>query len=286
MIEQPGATTALAAVLLDGTASYPTVSVVMPAFNNAAHVGAAIDSVRDQTFGDWELIVVDDCSTDDTRDVVRERIIADQRVSLLELPDNMGAPAGPRNRGIAQARGRYIALLDADDIWHPQKLDLQLNAIAATGARLVSAGLVDFADGQAPDFTPVARARLQRISMLRTLINTKTPTSTIVAERELFERYPFNEDLRYKAREDTDCFLHMHEEIGSSIKVLHPLLGYRITGDQQISGRKLTMMRRHFYVLQRYRFSSGRTLGRPAAALFTATHFTSAVYHRAWRGTM
>ena len=264
----------------------PTVSVIMPAFNSSAYVGAAIDSVCAQTYPNWELVVVDDCSADDTRDVVRERMAADPRIGLLELPANMGAPAGPRNRGVEVARGRYIALLDADDLWHPQKLDLQLNAIAATDARFVSAGLVDFADGEAPAFTHVERARLQRITMLRTLINTKTPTSTVLAERALFERYPFNEDLRYKAREDTDCFLHMHEEVGASIKVMHPLLGYRITGDQQISGRKLTMVRRHFYVLARYRFASGRTLGRPAAAVFTATHFTSAVYHRAWRGTM
>ena len=264
----------------------PTVSVIMPAFNSDPYVAAAIDSVRAQTFPDWELLVIDDCSTDHTREVVRGRMAEDPRVSLLELPANMGAPAGPRNRGIAAARGRYIALLDADDVWHPQKLDLQLNAIARTGARFISAGLIDFRDGETPEFTAVERARLQRISMLRTLINTKTPTSTVLAERALFERYPFNEDLRYKAREDTDCFLHMHEEIGMSIKVRHPLLGYRITGDQQISGRKLTMVRRHYYVLSHYQFGSGRTLSRPAAALFTTTHFGSAVYHRAWRGTM
>ena len=165
----------------------------------------------------------------------------DSRVRMIDLPSNRGAPAGPRNVAIAAAQGRYIALLDADDLWHPQKLDLQLNAIDVTGARFVSASLIDFDDGTTPAFTPVQRARLARISFRRTLLNTKTPTSTVLAERELFLRYPFNEDLAYKAREDLDCFLHMHEEIGSSVKVLHPLLGYRITGGAQISGNKLTM---------------------------------------------
>jgi len=160
-----------------------------------------------------------------------------------------------------------------------------MNAIERTGVGFCSAGLIDFDDGNQPAFTPAQRVRLQRISMLRTLLNTKTPTSTVVAETALFRRYSFNEDLRYKAREDTDCFLHMHEEIGHSIKVLHPLLGYRITGEQQISGSKLTMLRRHFFVLRNYQFASGRHLGW-AAGLFTATHFASAVYHRALRGQM
>lgn len=258
----------------------------MPTYNNDVHIGAAIASVQAQTRPDWELIVVNDASTDHTAAVVAGIAEHDARIRLLDLPTNLGAPAGPRNRGVAVARGRYIALLDADDLWHPQKLDLQLNAIDVTGARLVSAGLVDFPDGGKPAFTPVRRARLQRISMLRTLINTKTPTSTILAERDLFVRFPFNEDLAYKAREDTDCFLHMHEEIGSSIKVLHPLLGYRITKGQQISGNKLTMIRRHHHVLSRYEFSSGRRLGPVGAAVFTTTHFGSAIYHRAWRGRM
>ncbi len=268
-----------------GVSASPTVSVVMPTFNNEAHIGAAIASVRAQTRGDWELIVVNDCSTDNTAAVVESFAEQDPRIRLMTLASNMGAPAGPRNLAAEAANGQYIALLDADDLWHPQKLDLQLNAVAATGARFVSAGLVDFKDGEQPAFTSVQRARLQRISMLRTLINTKTPTSTILAERELFLRYPFNESLDYKAREDLDCFLHMHEEIGSSIKVLHPLLGYRITGGQQISGNKLTMLRRHYHVLSRYEWSSGRRMG-PAAAVFTGTHFASALYHRAWRGQM
>jgi teichuronic acid biosynthesis glycosyltransferase TuaG len=263
----------------------PLVSVVMPAYNSSAYVGAALESVRQQTFDSWEVIVVDDCSTDDTREVVSTIAQTDGRVRLLPLAHNHGAPAAPRNRGVAQAKGRYIALLDADDVWHPQKLELQVAAMTRTGARLSSAGLIDFTDGQLPDFTPVIDPKLRWVTFRQTLFNTKTPTSTILAERELFEAFPFNEDLRYKAREDLDCFLHMHEEIGRSIKVLHPLLGYRITGSQQISGSKTTMIRRHYYVLSNYRFASGRRMG-AAAALFTTTHFGSALYHRALRGRM
>lgn len=264
----------------------PRVSVIMPAYNSGPYIDAAISSVREQTFEDWELIVVDDCSTDDTRERVRAHIDVDARVSIIELPANMGAPAGPRNRGVARARGAYVALLDADDIWHRQKLETQMAVVDRTGTRFCSAGLVDFTDGTQPQFTPVVgQPPLQTISFWRTLINTKTPTSTIVADRQLFLDFPFNEDPGYKAREDLDCFLHMHERLGSTVKVLHPLLGYRITGSQQISGSKATMVKRHYRVLREYRFESGRRMG-PVAALFTGTHFASAAYHRAWRGTM
>jgi len=263
----------------------PVVTVVMPAYNSSPYVAAALASVQQQTFTDWETIVVDDCSTDDTRDVVAAIAAEDSRIRLHPLSHNHGAPAAPRNRAVAIARGRFVALLDADDIWHPQKLQLQLAALERTGMRLCSAGLIDFRDGDQPAFTPASDPPLKRISFWSTLRNTKTPTSTILAERQLFVDHPFNEDLAYKAREDLDCFLHMHEEVGASIKVMHPLLGYRITGSQQISGNKATMIRRHYHVLSNYEFASGRRLG-PAAALFTATHFGSALYHRALRGRM
>ncbi|MFM2438580.1 MAG: hypothetical protein RLZ55_1403, partial [Actinomycetota bacterium] len=239
----------------------PTVSVIMAAHNSGDFITAAIASVQRQTRDDWELIVIDDASDDGTPRVVAEIAAVDPRVRLIELERNFGAPAGPRNVGIRAARGRWIAILDDDDLWHPQKLDLQLNALDLTGAGFASAGLIDFADGASPAFTPVARARIKRISLLNTLVNTKTPTSTVVVDRELLLRHPFNEDPAYKAREDLDCFLHCHEELGHSIKVMHPLLGYRITGDQQISGSKLTMMKRHYHVLSEYRTASGGGLG-------------------------
>lgn len=264
----------------------PTVSVIMAAHNSGGFIAQAIASVQAQTRGDWELIVIDDASDDGTPDTVAALADVDPRIRLIALEHNFGAPAGPRNVGIRAARGRWVAILDDDDVWHPQKLDLQLNALAMTGAGFASAGLIDFDDGTSPAFTPVARARVKRISLLDTLVNTKTPTSTVVVDRDLLLRHPFNEDPAYKAREDLDCFLHCHEELGHSIKVMHPLLGYRITGDQQISGRKLTMMRRHYHVLRQYRTASGGGFGPVGSAVFTGTHFGSAIYHRALRGRM
>lgn len=257
----------------------PLVSVVVPAYNAARFIGATIDSVLAQTFAGFELIVVDDCSTDGTADIVKGYAARDSRVRWVRLSQNRGAPAGPRNVGVRESHGGWLAFLDADDLWHPRKLECQMRALARTGARFCSTRMRDFTDPADLEFTDPGEAfRIERISFLKQLVKYRTPTSSVVVERALILRHPFNEAMSYKAREDLDCWLHCHEEIGSSIKILHPLVGYRIVPGQ-ISGHKWTMVKRHLHVLRGYRFASGRSLG-IGAFLFTATHFLLALYYR------
>lgn len=102
----------------------PLVSVVIPAFNSASTIGRAVRSVVDQTFTDWELIVVDDGSSDDLRTALEEF----GNIVNLVRQANKGAGAA-RNFGASLARGEYLAFLDADDYWHPEKLQLQVDAL-------------------------------------------------------------------------------------------------------------------------------------------------------------
>ncbi len=108
----------------------PTFSVVIPTYNRARLVRRAIDSVLAQTLGDFELLVVDDGSTDDTRRVVEG--VGDSRLRLVSLPGNRGAAAA-RNAGIASARGELISLLDSDDEYAPDFLQKTHAALAGTG---------------------------------------------------------------------------------------------------------------------------------------------------------
>jgi len=111
----------------------PLVSVLMPAFQAAAHLPRAAGSVRAQTLGGWELLIVDDGSTDTTAACARALCARDGRVRLLRHGHRRGAAAA-RNTALAAARGRYIAFLDADDAWHPEKLARQIAFMQATGA--------------------------------------------------------------------------------------------------------------------------------------------------------
>ncbi len=122
----------------------PLVSVVMPAYNAQAFIEEAIASVAAQTVTDWELIVVDDGSQDQTCQIVEELAKKDPRIRLSVNEKNMGA-AGTRNRGMDLSRGEYIALLDSDDYWYPQFLEKLLTCARSTQADIVycSYALVD-----------------------------------------------------------------------------------------------------------------------------------------------
>lgn len=104
----------------------PVISVVIPAYNRSSTIGISIRSVLAQTFQDFEIIVVDDGSSDNTRDVIQS--IADKRIQLICHDHNLGA-AVARNTGMRVAKGEYIAWLDSDDEWLPEKLDIQLQAL-------------------------------------------------------------------------------------------------------------------------------------------------------------
>lgn len=99
------------------------ISIVMPSYNTAKYIEASIRSILAQTYTDWELIIVDDCSTDDTDSIVAR--FDDARIKYLKNEKNSGA-AISRNRALREAKGKWIAFLDSDDIWVPDKLEKQL----------------------------------------------------------------------------------------------------------------------------------------------------------------
>ena len=104
----------------------PIVSVIMPCYNIVESAAWAMTSVQRQTFKDWELIVVDDCSTDNLKEVVAARSMVDSRVKYMCTYKQSGSPVIPRNAGVKEAKGKYLAFLDGDDEWHYQKLDIQV----------------------------------------------------------------------------------------------------------------------------------------------------------------
>ncbi|KKD39484.1 glycosyltransferase family 2 protein [Limnoraphis robusta] len=120
----------------------PQISIIIPVYNGATTIQATIDSVLAQTFSDFELIIVDDGSTDDTLKIISQ--YGDPRIQVVSS-SHAGA-AATRNRGLKQASGEYIAFLDADDLWTPDKLEAQLNALQTHLEAAVAYSWTDFID--------------------------------------------------------------------------------------------------------------------------------------------
>lgn len=100
-------------------------SIITPSYNSYLSISATIRSVLSQSFTDWEMIIVDDCSSDNSVEVIQSFVEHDSRIKLIHLTENSGA-AVARNKAIEAATGRFIAFLDSDDLWHPEKLERQI----------------------------------------------------------------------------------------------------------------------------------------------------------------
>lgn len=103
------------------------VSIITPSYNSERYISSTIESVINQTFENWEMIIVDDCSKDNTLNIVKKYSEKDPRIRYSSLKKNSGSAAAPRNKALSLAKGRFVAFLDSDDIWHPKKLELQVN---------------------------------------------------------------------------------------------------------------------------------------------------------------
>lgn len=104
------------------------ISIIMPAYNAAETISESIDSVLQQSYSNWELLIINDCSSDNTVDIVKKYIKKDHRINLINKSKNEGV-AFARNSGLDIAKGDYIAFLDSDDKWLPHKLEIQLDMI-------------------------------------------------------------------------------------------------------------------------------------------------------------
>lgn len=106
----------------------PLVSVIIPAYNSSMFISHAVNSVVNQSYTNWEIIIIDDCSTDDTADIINGFVKSDERIFSISNECNLGVSKS-RNLGIERSTGDFIAFLDADDVWHKDKLKCQLDKL-------------------------------------------------------------------------------------------------------------------------------------------------------------
>ncbi len=189
------------------------VSVIIPTYNRAYCLGRSIDSVLAQTYEDIELIVVDDGSTDNTKELLSAYMSKDKRVRYELLDSNEGVAAA-RNHGMAVAIGDYIAFQDSDDYWHPDKLKKQMDAIVATEADF-SYTYIRYEDAGVrlcvipPKDIPLSRMNDDILPQV--LHDNIIGAPTLVMHRRCYEKIG-GFDVNYPAMEDYDYAIRLAKE--------------------------------------------------------------------------
>lgn len=220
--------------------SAPAVSVVIPTFNRARDIGRCLDALVVQTFRDFEVLVCDDGSVDGTAEVVRG--YEDKLDLTYTWSENFGGPARPRNMGVRQARGEFVALLDSDDWWHPEKLQESVRYLR-DGADLVYHDLyfvtklgqsrLRARSGTRPLGTPVVEDLLMKGNAIN--------NSSVVVRRALLEAAGgFSEERELIAAEDYDAWVRIAKLTDRFVRIPRTL-GYYWLGDGNITNPRRTI---------------------------------------------
>lgn len=200
---------------------HPLVSVVMPAYNAEKYIGDAIRSVQSQTYTNWVLLVIDDCSTDHTVDVVQAFVNTDDRIRLFRNTRNLGA-AKTRNRGLELSEGEWVALLDSDDIWHSDKLEKQLAVALNSGSEIIycSYSLISSDGEKISDYIVPAQTSYDDMLKESVFSCSTTLLAKNVVDNNRFSADYYHEDLVY--------WLQLLKKGYSASACCEPLADYRI----------------------------------------------------------
>jgi teichuronic acid biosynthesis glycosyltransferase TuaG len=220
------------------------VSIIMPSYNSMNYISNSINSVVNQTYESWELIIVDDCSKDDTQHIVSNYCKNDNRIKLFVNEKNLGS-ATSRNMGIKKSSGRYIAFLDSDDLWHQDKLSKQVNFMRLNKysftysyySKIDEQGLLLKNIDNLPE----------KVSYISTLKSNKIGCLTAIYDTEFFGKV-YMENL--KKRQDLTLWLKLLKENNYAYCCKEILANYRIRKNS-LSRNKLKLVKFHWLIYRK-----------------------------------
>ena len=229
------------------------ISIIVPVYNVEKYIEETISCVTAQTCKDWELLLVEDCGTDGTLEVIKRCMdnSGDARIRLIRQTTNQGA-ARARNRGLQEARGRYIAYLDADDLWVPEKLERELAFMKEKDAAFVFTGS-EFADEQGRGTGKVVHVP-HTLSYRQALSNTTIFTTTVMFDTEKIGKKRL--EMPAVKSEDTALWFRVLREGYTAYGLDENLVRYR-RPKRSLSSNKLEALRR---IWNLYRRSEGLSL--------------------------
>ncbi|NLB61862.1 MAG: glycosyltransferase family 2 protein [Clostridiales bacterium] len=220
-----------------------TVSIITPAYNCESFIGDAINSVIAQTFSDWEMIIVDDCSTDSTSIIIEKFLKVDSRIKYFRLEKNSGA-AIARSKGIELGTGKYIAFLDSDDVFLPEKIKTQVEFMIKNDYPFSCTHYVHFSE-MGERMNRIIKCKKRCDYNLCVWMNPRG-TSTVMFEVAKLGREDFPQA---EEREDYALWLKMLRQAKYIYGLQEVLPQYRIRNDS-VSSNKFAMVK---YLMRLYR---------------------------------
>jgi teichuronic acid biosynthesis glycosyltransferase TuaG len=224
------------------------ISIIVPVYNCQDFLSATIESVIAQTYKNWELFIIDDCSLDNSFEIATSYQLKDERIKVLKNKSNSGQ-AFARNQGLDIANGRFIAFLDSDDLWHPQKLEIHLKE--CLDKRLAFSysdfELID----ERSNSMEIQMKPSNNLSFQKFLKYNPVGCLTIFYDREQAKYLRFVEDKVYQSIEDNIFCAEMFKKEIRYGKIPSVLAYYRIR-DNSSSARKILMLKKRFKMLQDY----------------------------------
>lgn len=221
------------------------VSIVVPVYQVEQFIAQTIESVQKQSYQNWELILVDDCSKDRSCVIIESMGAEDSRICLIRQETNQGAAAA-RNCGVRHAKGRFLCFLDSDDLWEPEKLSEELVFMQEKQAGFVFTGY-EFADEYGKGLGKIVRVP-EEITYSEALKNTTIFTSTVMFDRRIIK----DEDIFMPdiASEDTATWWHLLKAYGKAYGLDKNLVKYRRSANT-LSSNKLEAIKRIWRLYRR-----------------------------------
>lgn len=208
------------------------VSIITPSYNSSSFITETIESVLSQSYHNWEFIITDDCSTDNSKTIINEFCRADNRVKLIELTENKGA-AEARNAALSLAKGQYIAFLDSDDVWMPNKLQEQI-AFMKAGNHPISFTAYQVFDEEMKKFQYSINVP-ESIDYKAYLKNTIIGMSTSIIDRAIIGNFGF---YNMRTRQDTFLWISLLKKGYLAYGLNTQLMKYRLRNNS-ISANKI-----------------------------------------------
>ena len=215
------------------------VSIIIPVYNAASYLEETINSIQEQTYSNWEAIFIDDCSSDNSYNLIKKYQKEDKRIKLIKNKTNSGA-AVSRNNGIDHAEGDYLCFLDADDKWHPEKLEKQINFMQELNCEFSFTGY-QFANEKCNPNGKIVSVP-DKINYKQALKNTTIWTSTVMFDMNKLSK----EDIHMpniKRGQDTATWWKVLKKIKYAYGLNEVLSYYRRTNNS-LSANKLTALKR------------------------------------------